>query len=110
MTVTDYRQIIESILNRRANVRYSMGDLHKHVIIDRERDMYMLLTQGWQDTKRIHSYDVHLDIIGDKIWIQEDWTEDGIATDLEEAGIPKNRIVLAFHPEDLRQYTGYAAS
>ena len=53
---------------------------------------------------------VHLDIIDGKIWIQRDGTEDGIATDLEAAGIPKSDIVLAFHPQRLRKYTEYAVS
>ncbi len=51
---------------------------------------------------------MHLDIIDRKIWIQRDGTEDGIATDLEEAGIPKSDIVLAFHLQRLRKYTEYA--
>ncbi|MGK7885916.1 MAG: element excision factor XisI family protein [Crocosphaera sp.] len=34
---------------------------------------------------------------------------DGVANDLVTAGIPKNDIVLAFHPPKLRQYTDFAA-
>ena len=45
-----------------------------------------------------------------KIWIQRDGTEDGIATDLEAAGVPKSDIVLAFHPQRLRKYTEYAVN
>ncbi|NER33043.1 MAG: XisI protein [Oscillatoria sp. SIO1A7] len=48
-------------------------------------------------------------MVGDKIWIQRDGTEDGMATELAAAGIPKEQIVLAFHPPELRQYTEYAA-
>jgi len=43
-----------------------------------------------------------------KVWVQRDRTEDGVTYELEAAGIPKDKIVLAFHPEDIRQYTGYA--
>ena len=45
-----------------------------------------------------------------KIWVQRDDTEDGITYELEEAGIPKDKIVLAFHPLDIRQHTGYATA
>jgi len=48
------------------------------------------------------------EIINGKIWIQRDGTEYGIANELVAAGIPKNKIVLAFHPEDVRQYTDFA--
>jgi hypothetical protein len=42
---------------------------------------------------------LHLDILNGKVWIQRDGTEDGIADELEAAGIPRSDIVLAFHPE-----------
>jgi hypothetical protein len=53
---------------------------------------------------------MHLDIIDGKIWIQRDGTEDGIAYELEDAGVPKCDIVLAFHSEDVRPHTGYAVA
>ncbi len=36
-----------------------------------------------------------------------DGIEDGITDELVGAGVPKDRIVLAFHPPEIRQYTGY---
>ena len=38
---------------------------------------------------------------------QIDVTEDGITDELVTAGIPKETIVLAFHPPQGRQHTGY---
>jgi hypothetical protein len=37
-------------------------------------------------------------------------TEDGIATDLLEAGVPKEDIVLAFHAPEMRPYTEFAVA
>ncbi len=45
-----------------------------------------------------------------KIWIEEDRTEDGIATDLLQAGVSCEDIVLAFHPPRLRQFTEFATA
>ena len=42
--------------------------------------------------------------------IQEDNTEEGIATALEAAGIPKDKIVLGFRHPQLRQYTEYSVA
>lgn len=53
---------------------------------------------------------VHLEIIDDKVWIQQDGIEDGIANDLLRAGIPQDKIVLAFHPPSVRPYTEFAVS
>lgn len=53
---------------------------------------------------------VHIDLIDGKIWIQRDGTEEGIAADLERAGIPIEHIVLGFRPPELRQYTDYGVA
>ncbi|MBV7334508.1 XisI protein [Chloroflexi bacterium TSY] len=45
-----------------------------------------------------------------KIWIEIDWTEEGIATELVAAGVPKEDIVLAFHHPSMRQYTEFAVA
>jgi hypothetical protein len=53
---------------------------------------------------------VHLEIIGGKIWVQEDKMEDSIAEMLVEKGISKKDIVLAYFPEFHRQFTEYAVA
>jgi len=53
---------------------------------------------------------IHIDLINGKCWIQRGGTEDGIAFDLEAAGIPKDRIVLAFQPPEVRPIAGYAVA
>lgn len=40
--------------------------------------------------------------------VQRDDTEDGVTYELVGAGIPKEKIVLGFHPQNVRQHTGYA--
>ena len=62
---------------------------------------------GW-DGRRVHGCLAHVDLIDGKIWIQRDGTEDGLARDFEAAGVPKDRIVLAFRSPGIRRYTGYA--
>lgn len=106
-TRDSYRTIIERVLVDYAQLPYAYGDIQTLPVFDRSRDHYLLVNVGW-DQRRIHGTLVHIDLIGDKVWIQRDGTEDGIALDLEAAGIPKDQIVLAFHPPDVRQYTGYA--
>ncbi|HEW98574.1 MAG: hypothetical protein DRR16_07615 [Candidatus Parabeggiatoa sp. nov. 3] len=53
---------------------------------------------------------IHVDIIEDKIWIQYDGTEEWIATDLVENGVPPETIVLGFRPPEVRPYTGFAVA
>jgi XisI protein len=78
------------------------------LIIDEKNDRYLLVELGWQNDRRIYGTILHLDIIGDKIWIQQDGTEEGIAIELVELGIPKHQIVLGFKCEERRRITDFA--
>lgn len=103
-----YRQIIQDVLAPYTQIPYSYAELEYKLICDRQADSYLLIVSGWDQAKRVHSCMVHLDIIDGKVWVQRDDTEDGVTYELVAAGIPKDRIVLGFHPPDVRQYTGYA--
>jgi XisI protein len=103
-----YREVIEAILNEYASLTYSYANIKSEVVFDRARDRYLWMDVGWDGERRIHGSMVHIDIIDGKIWIQRDGTEEGVATDLERAGIPKEHIVLGFRPPEVRIHTGYA--
>jgi XisI protein len=46
---------------------------------------------------------LHIDIIENKLWIEHDGTEDGLAYELMAAGIPQEYIVLAFKLSELQK-------
>jgi hypothetical protein len=108
-TVERYRQIIERILTDYAQIPYAYGDIRSQTVFDRLNDHYLLINVGW-DRRRVHGCLVHVDIIDGKVWIQRDGTEEGIATELEAAGVPKEHIVLAFRSPEMRKHTGYATA
>jgi hypothetical protein len=108
--LTSYRQIIQDVLLTYTRIPYAYGDVHCKPLFDREHDSYALMTLGWQGVKRIHGCLVHVEIIDDKVWIQRDDTDGGIAYQLVAAGIPKQQIVLGFHTPDVRPYTEYAVA
>ncbi len=80
------------------------------VALDDERGHYLLLKAGWKDNRYIRHFILHVAIHNDKIWIEEDWTEKGIATYFLEQGIPHQDIVLGFQPPQMRPYTEFAAA
>jgi len=51
------------------------------------REHYLLMKMGWYQDNRIKSNVIHVRLKDGKIWIEEDRTEDGIATDLLQAKI-----------------------
>ncbi len=85
-----------------AERRYSGDDITNEAVFDRERDHYIIASVGWQGYRRVQQNLLHIDLIGGKVWIQRDGTEDGIADELEVAGVPKHDIVLAFHTAEDR--------
>jgi hypothetical protein len=109
--LTKYRKMVRDVLTPVAQRSYSIPTLSHEPVFDDDNNRYLVMTVGWEGRiRRIHHCLVHLDIIDGKIWIQRDGTEDGIAYALEEAGVPKSDIVLAFHSEEVRPHTGYAVA
>jgi hypothetical protein len=107
-TLETYRQIIINVLKEFERIPYAYGQVESQVIVDRDNDRYLLIVQGWENQKRVHGCLVHIDIIDRKISIQRDGIEYGIANELVEKGIPKEDIVLGFHPPSVRPYTEFA--
>lgn len=109
--LTAYRAIARDVLTPIAQRPYSTPAITHEAVFDSDNDRYLVMSIGWEGrSRRIHHCLVHLDIIDGKIWIQRDGTEDGVAYDLEAAGVPKSDIVLAFHSEEARPHTGYAVA
>ena len=107
---TEYRDIVEKILQDYADFLDSDDDVEVEVVFDRPRDRYLLVEAGWQHGYRIYGTLLHVDIVEGRLWIQHDGTEDGIAGELVEAGIPKQDIVLGYRSSEGRKLTGFAIS
>jgi hypothetical protein len=79
------------------------------LIFDTERDHYQLMNVGWQQgIHRVYGTVIHIDIKDGKLWIQWDGTDDAVAEELVERGIPKSDIVIGFHMPYKRQFTEFA--
>jgi len=104
------RDLIESTLNEHTKIPYSHGKIDFELVFDRNRDRYLLMLVGWDGYRRVHGSLIHLDIINNKVWIQRDGTEDGVASDLIAAGVPKAQIVLAWKSPEMRKHTEFAVA
>jgi hypothetical protein len=109
-TLNEYRQIIRALIQHYAQYTPARGDVQIEVIFDESNDHYELIYAGWSGPYRIHGSVLHLDIRDGKVWIQHDGTEEGIAEELVKAGIPHDRIVLAFKPPEIRPHTDFAVA
>ena len=107
-----YSELIERVLQRHADF-LPIGDWSEYenqILIDKERHHYQLMRVGWKGSERVHFCVFHIDLKEDKVWIQEDQTEEGIAIELITEGVPKEEIVLAFYAPYRRADTGFAAA
>ena len=109
-TIDQYREIVRRLILDYAQYKPSHGDIATEAIIDPEHNHFELMHVGWDGPRRVHGAVIHIDIIADKIWIQHDGTEYGVANNLVEAGVPKDKIVLAFKSPELRKYTDFAVA
>ncbi|MGB5897136.1 MAG: XisI protein [Geitlerinemataceae cyanobacterium] len=102
-----YRQLIQEILTKYYNLDLQSPEpnLETMIAFDEVRDQYLWFEIGWEGQHRVRNVTVHIRIHQGKIWIEEDWTENGIAADLIEASIPRSDIVLGFHHPSKRHLT-----
>jgi hypothetical protein len=109
-TINHFRDIIEQVLLAHANIPSSTGDVQFQTVFDRDNGHYLLVQVGWGKQKRIYGTLAHVDVVGDKVWIQRDGIEEGLANQLRAAGIPADHIVLGYRIPEVRQHTGYAVA
>lgn len=107
-SLAEYRTIVQQLITDYAGAKPGHGDIETEAIIDAERDHYEVLHMGWDGPRRVHGVVVHIDIIGEKVWVQYDGTSRPVAEALLAAGIPREAIVLGFHPAEVRAHTDFA--
>jgi XisI protein len=96
-TQLKYQDIIKNILKEHAEYRATIPDSYEsQVLFDEQRGRYLVLDIGWNGDKYLHATPIHVDLINNKIWIQYDDTEEGVANDFLAAGVPKDDIDYIF--------------
>ena len=101
------QQIVKSILHlydQPYSITPSTEEFCQQKIIDDKNGHYILLITGWEKLTRIYNSLIHIELRDNKIFIQSDFTEEGIASILMEKGIPKEEIVLSYVAPYRRPY------
>lgn len=101
-----YRSVVRRLLGE--HLEYGQKDTQVETvgIFDDSGGNYLLIEVDWQHPRRIYSVVIHVHLKEEKIWIEQDWTEKGIAQELIEAGVPKEVIKLGFQPPESRASQG----
>lgn len=109
-TVERFRKSVHQLMQEYAERRMSRNDVETQFLADKEKDHYQLVNVGWDNGHRVYGCVLHIDIKGDKVWIQHNNTENYVAEELVGLGVPKENIVLGFYSPFTRQHTGFAVN
>jgi hypothetical protein len=95
-TLDKDQEIVEQILEQRS-IFYAAPDQFRTLkVFDHKNGSFLLMDEGWEGYQRIHRVWAHIELRDGKFLIHEDGTQEGLATDLMEKGVARERIVLAF--------------
>lgn len=106
--IEKYRNLVQQILLEYSHNQPAYGEIEVETIFDTVRDHYQIVYLGWKQERWIHSCAIHIDIKGEKVWIQWNGTELDIAAELVINGVAKEDIVLGFQTPFMRKFTEYA--
>jgi hypothetical protein len=106
--ISQYREMIKTVLTEQAQFKpVNLPDVQNQLVFDEKNDQYQLLRIGFEGWTRVYYCVFNVDIIDQKVWLQEDTTDAPLVLKLEQAGIPKSDLVLAFHAPVKRTLSGY---
>ena len=77
--IVKYRTLLKSILieyNRLASNPPTPG-VETLLAFDEDREQYLQFQVGWTQNERIRGITIHIQIKEGKVWIEQDWTENG---------------------------------
>jgi hypothetical protein len=109
-SVTQERAILCRILQAYCELFNRSRGVTSKLIVSDDQTRYLVIDEGWLDDKRIHALIFDAEIRDGKLWLHHDGLDHGITEELVAAGVPKDHIVLAFHPPHVRPHTGYATA
>lgn len=110
--LTTYRRLVKEALTEYANLLKAPPIPPYDVVLafDDEHNEYILREVGWTKREWVRNTVVHVSLRDEKIWVQEDWTEEGIASWLLQHGVARADIVLSFQPPESRQLMEFAVA
>lgn len=95
----EYRDDVKRVVLHYAKFPPSHGEIRLDAVCDDERGRYALVHAGWNLRKRVHGMLLYVRVEDAKVIIEYDGVNEGISSDLIEAGVSADDIVLAYRHE-----------
>ncbi|MGK7946736.1 MAG: element excision factor XisI family protein [Microcystaceae cyanobacterium] len=92
-----HRKIVKDVLTEYSDINQTDETTTETALaFDDIHNQYLLILMGWHKDERIKSVMIHIRLNNDKVWIEEDWTEEGVVTDLLLEGIKAEEYKACF--------------
>lgn len=108
--IKKYQNTILSVLKEYVTDASSSPNVTFQLVADKENYHYQVVMMGWQNNEFFHECPIHIDIIDNKIWIQQNMTEWDFGQLFEKNNIPKSDIILGFLSPATRVFSDYAVA
>ena len=109
VSINDDKALARMVLSELLR-RYNDPKTRTLTVFDDDTGNYLLMDEGWHGYRRLHHVWAHIEAKDGKFYIHEDGNEEGFANRLLDAGVPKERIVLAMDAPTLRAESGFAVA
>jgi hypothetical protein len=96
--ITAYPQIVREFLTD-----FAKNDPNAQLIFDPTRDRYLVMHNEWRGENHIYGCAMQLDVIDDRIWIQQNNTEIYVDRELIQRGVLPQDIILGFRSPSVRK-------
>jgi hypothetical protein len=107
--MAEYRRIVTVILLELSQPQTIGGEIQTIPVFDEVRHHYQFLDIGWDvSRRRVFQPIVHVDLIDEKVWIQENVTDSDLAEAFAREGIERSCIILGLHSRSHRELSRYA--
>jgi hypothetical protein len=101
--VLKYQKALVSFLEDYAKIKpANLSEVENQVIVDSANHHYQLVRVGWENGKHVHYAVFYFDIIGDKVWVQQNRTDLPIGYELMDLSLAESDLVYAYLPASLR--------
>jgi len=109
--IRKYQDIIEKEFKYQQSIPISNApNVKRHLIINKDRTEFLLLNVGFVQKSYRHYPVFHVEIKNEQIIIHQDATDIPLAYVLEDAGIPKEKIVLGHLSKFMQEVSDYAVA
>lgn len=107
-TLEELRNIVEKVLH---DWEVSPTQKTQYVALrDKEQDRYAVLLLQAPHKLNLADAVFYVSIKNNKIYIEFDSAKDGVANEFLACGVPKEQIVLAFYPPEMREMGEFAVA